>query len=128
MSSLLRAPAQIPVRTKFLLGLSDLAPGAGVDAAAAPAFTVDAGRSVTDVMLATNLDAAAAPAGIANGRVYRDLGRQVTVVDASRRRVAVYRCVQEQLNVATEGVQNGTDLYVRVWAADGTLVNVARLG
>ena len=126
MSSLLRAPAQIPVRTKFLLGLSTLA--AGADAFTSPAFTVDAGRSVTDVMTATTLDAAAAPAGIANGRVYRDLGRQVTVVDASRRRVAVYRCVQEQLNAATEGVQNGTDLYVRVWAADGSNVNVARLG
>lgn len=126
MSSLLRAPAQIPVRTKFLVGLSDLA--AGADAFASPAFTVDAGKSVQDVMTATALDTAATGAAIANGRVYRDLGRQVTVHDAARRRVAVYRCVQEQLNVATEGVQNGTDLYVRVWAADGTNIGVARLG
>ena len=128
MSSLLRAPAQVPVRTKFLLGLSDLSGGAG-DASTRPAFTVDATRTVTDVMTATALDAAATGANIANGRVYRDLGRQVTVVDASRRRVAVYRCVQEQLGVTAEGASvTAADLYVRVWAADGSNVNVARLG
>lgn len=127
MSSLLRTPAQIPVRTKFLVGLADLSGGAG-EASTRPAFTVDAGKSVQDVMTAAALDAAATGADIANGRVYRDLGRQVTVHDAARRRVAVYRCVQEQLNVATEGVQNGTDLYARVWAADGTNIGVARLG
>ena len=128
MSSLLRGPAQIPIRAKFLIGLSDLSGGTG-DASTRPAFTVDATRTVTDVMTATALDAAATGANIVDGRVYRDLGRQVTVVDASRRRVAVYRCVQEQLNVAAEGASlSSTDLYVRVWAADGTLMNVARLG
>ena len=127
MSSLLRAPAQIPVRSKFLLGLADLSGGAG-DASTRPAFTVDANQSVTDVMTAAALDAVASGANIVNGRVYRDLGRQVSVFDALSRRVAVYRCVQEQLNATTEGVQNGTDLYVRVWAADGSNVGVARLG
>jgi hypothetical protein len=133
MSSILRFPAQIPVRSKFFIGISTNNAGGGP--LGRDAFTVKPGNSVQDVMTTTEVDANCLGTGVIVGGVYRDLGRQVTMVDASNRRVAVWRCVQRQDDIATEGAylstgsQSTADLYVRVWdAVDSTLVGVARLG
>lgn len=122
----MRAPTQIPVRTKFFLGISNTGGGGALSSAA---LRVAPGQSVKDVMTVAEFNAATQGLSIVVGRVYRDLGRQITVVDSANRRIIVWRCVQEQLDASAEGASlSTTDIYVRVWAADGAYVDVARLG
>ncbi len=123
----MRAPTQIPVRTKFFLGISNTGGGGGPLGRAA--FEVVSGQAVKDVMTVAEFSGKATGLDVVVGRVYRDLGRQVTIVDSANRRILVWRCVQEQLSVDAEGASlSSKDIYVRVWSADGEKVDVARLG
>ena len=62
------------------------------------------------------------------GDLFRDLGRQMMVADAAGAHVALYREAMPQNNVAAEGVVLDSSVWLRVWAADGSNVKVARLG
>ena len=147
MSSLLKSFSQIPVQTKFLTCFKDISgaeagPGVGADGAAA--FTLDSGEFLNITSIATAADVSGA-AGFAvrggggnakqltAGELFKDLGRQITVLgtdDATH--LALYRQVQLVSGATTEGVPSDADysanIYVRVWAADGLNVRVARLG
>ena len=158
MSSTLRKFSQIPVRTKYLLGILAGAAGTGSNgdlfgtggasvirvtngtfASIGPvATTVD----ISDAITATGATATAAFIGLVPGptslvgKLFKDLGRQVTVYDAALPgdlHIATYRECQLVRGAAVEGVPEDTptyggDYYVRVWAADGAGVSVARTG
>jgi hypothetical protein len=128
MSSALAKLSQIPVRSKFLIVLRTLAPGQ-FDADLAAAFTLDAGKQwgvdVGTVATAASLNAVASPATITLGNLYRDLGRQVMVVNAAGAHVALFREAIRQNSAANEGVMDAP-VWLCVWRADGSNVGVAR--
>jgi hypothetical protein len=142
MTSLLRFPSQIGVREKYLIAVTDISAGSGVGAAGVAAFTLDSGAflSVGSVALAANVTGAdgfaervaAGGNAIVAGELFRDMGRSITVVDANDSHIALYRNVQLVSGSTTEGVPSdaaySANIYVRVWAADGSGVAVARLG
>lgn len=128
MSSALAKLSQIPVRSKFLIVLRSLVPGQ-FDADAAAAFSLDAGKQwgvdVGTIATAAELNAVAAPASITLGNLYRDLGRQVMVVDATGAHLALFREAIQQNSAANEGVMSAP-IWLCVWRADGSEVGVAR--
>jgi hypothetical protein len=134
MSSALAKFSQIPVRSKFLIVLRDLSAGSsGFDAQGAAAFTLDGtwGVDIGTIALGADLDAIAAPAGITTGQLYRDLGRQIMVVDeTTSAHLALFREAILQNGAGSEGPADatGATVWLCVWRADGTQVGVARTG
>lgn len=151
MSSTLRKFSQIPVRTKYLLGVGVASPGSGTngdlfgnDGASVIRMTNGAYQSIGPVATTANITAIAAAVGATitpvsgdlTSVLYKDMGRSITVYDASlggSLHIATYRECQLVKGAATEGVPEdsplyGADYYVRVWAADGLGVAVARTG
>lgn len=124
MSSALRSFSQIPVRSKFLIALADisgndLSGDSIVDGASWP-YSAD---SIVDVSQLADLTQVSAT----KGDLFRDLGRQITVVNGSAH-VALYREAMPMKNALNEGVDGNASVWLRVWAANGSGVNVARLG
>ena len=148
MSSVTKSFSQIPVQTKFLTCFKDISgaetAGAGVGADGYAAFTLTSGEFLNITSIATQADVEAAAGfavrgGGANvnqltaGELFKDMGRQITVLDTDdATHLALYRQVQLVSGATTEGVADDADysanIYVRVWAADGQNVRVARLG
>jgi hypothetical protein len=150
MSSARRVPSQIGVRVKYLIGVGTAA--CGTDGPVGTEFGAG-GASVirVDNGLFTSIESVATPAQITAavgenyavqycgegesivGTLFKDMGRSLTVVDATTgAHIALYRECQLVAG-GPEGVPEdtptyGADYYVRVWAADGTGVAVARLG
>lgn len=72
------------------------------------------------------------------GALLKDLGREVNVIGADGNRLSKYRQVQIVNGTGSEGVGGtagtaapdpwNSNLFVRVWAADGNSVNVVRTG
>jgi hypothetical protein len=153
MSSTLRRFSQIPVRTKYLIGFgttSDVQGSTGAifgnDGASVIRVTNGAYLSIGAVATTTEITAKALAAGatisaylpntLINGVLFKDMGRQVTVYNSALPgdlHIATYRECQLVNGGGSEGVEDadpeyGADYYVRVWAADGTGVAVARTG
>jgi hypothetical protein len=149
MSSVTKSFSQIPVQTKFLTCFKDISgaetAGAGAGADGYAAFILDAGEFLNVTSMATQdiVEAAAGfgPLGgganvnqLTAGQLFKDMGRQITVLDNAddATHLALYRQVQLVSGPTTEGVANdaaySANIYVRVWAADGQNVRVARLG
>jgi hypothetical protein len=137
MSSVLRAPSQIPVRAKYLI--VDLSQNpAGTGASTGEAFDLSAGKSWPidgngrSVMLDSELNSIAVRVDLLQGQLYRDLGRQVVVVNAYGDHLAHFRAAQIVSGPATEGVPASTnagfELYVCVWSATAGQVSVTRTG
>lgn len=144
MSSVLRAPSQIPVRAKYLI--VDLSLNiAGTTPSTGEAFVIDANKALPadsrTVIDAAVLDVASGAAKIATrvnltqGDLYRDLGRQVVVVNAMGDHLAHFRAAQLVSGPATEGVPAvssvgfpGFELYICVWSATAGQVAVSRTG
>ena len=142
MTSQLRSPSQIGVREKYLIAVADVSAGEGVAAGGVSAFTLTSGAylmvssvaTANDVTTGTGFAERVAAGGkaIAAGELFRDMGRSITVVDANGNHLALYRNVQLVSGADTEGVPSdaaySANIYVRVWAADGLHIGVARLG
>ena len=154
MSSTLRKFSQIPVRTKYLLGILAGADGGnntGGDlfgTAGASVIVIDPSVVPPPVatttgltnLIGTGADAIfTSPDGPTNylvGKLFKDMGRQVTVYDDAlpgSLHIATYRECQLVSGSGSEGVVDSSpyyvaNLWVRVWAADGTGVSVARTG
>ena len=157
MSSTIRRFSQIPVRTKYLLGVIKGAAGTGsggnlfgiggasVIRVTNGAFTsigpVATITDISDALIATGASASAVFTDISGtqylgGKLFKDLGRQLTVYDDTlpgSLHIATYRECQLVSGGAVEGVPEdtplyGADYYVRVWAADGSGVSIARTG
>lgn len=131
MSSIIRRIAQIPTRTKYLLVVaSDLSEN---DAADSPAFVLDGAWPVTMgtiAMPASALNDVATARPLTAGALYRDMGRQIIVASdaAGAPHLAHYRAAQLVNGADSEGVGAFSEIYIRVWAADGQNVAVARTG
>lgn len=132
MSANLRTVAQIPARVKYLVAAA--AGTSGSDPLTADdtfAFSCAEG-----VITSSLISSAALPAGTTNesyavGDLFKDLGRQVTIYDdTSKLHLVTYRQVQRINGAGSEGVATtyGTAFFVRVWAASGAGVRVARTG
>lgn len=136
MSSTLRNFSQIPVRTKYFLTVSAFTQGQVtanppnyddpaiyfVNGYPGPIINENDMLSVTYPLFGT-------------GKLLKDLGRQVTIVNDAGAHVAVYCEVQRVNGAGTEGVgpqvtpdgPYGT-FFIKVWSADGSNVLVARTG
>ena len=131
MSSMLRAASQIPVRSKFLIAVAGSESGSTVGEASA--FTLDASWPAEIGSIATladiNANGVASRETYSSGDLFRDLGRQIMIVDEAGVHQALYREAMPQTNADAEGIATiGGSVWLRVWAADGSSVNVARLG
>jgi hypothetical protein len=141
MSSVLKSYSQIPVRAKYLIGIAAAAAeGEGVGANGVSAFSLAPGEhvNVESLAVAAAVEDAAGyseAVTVGAGKLFKDMGRQITVLgtdDATH--IAVYRQVQVVDGPTTEGVGGGdangfnANIYLRVWAADGLNVVVARTG
>ncbi len=131
---LAQAPAHSPARAKFFLTLVAINTG-GTGNAGAAAVSLGAGQTFADVMTSTAFDAAAADiaANIGVNAVLRDLGRSITVTNTDGDHLYRYRQVQAVGGSGSEGVYGSSpdwtsDIYVLVWSASGSGVNVARTG
>jgi hypothetical protein len=155
MSSILRSPYQIDVRSKYLLVVTD--PSADPNVSVSAEYFGVGGASIIQITTGSlrSLGSKATIDEIAetsvnilpyvnvpdeqviwNGRIFKDLGRSLTIYDpdiADSPHIATYRQCQLISGSGSEGVANSSPLYdanfyIRVWAADGVNVAVARLG
>lgn len=147
MSSNLRAFAQVPSTSRYLEVVRQAAAAAPTTPSDMAAFTIAAadlttvgdivvensssqltGKGTTITVTSVDLTAVGAL-----GTLYKDLGRQILIVDTSRRHVALFRQVQLVDGVGTDGVNGvagiwNSNTFVKVWAADSTDIVVARTG
>ena len=120
MSSVIRSLSQIPVRSKFLIAIADDVCGNTV--AECSAFSGDWLGSVVDAVSGSVHSFSA-------GALYRDLGRQMMIADAATgAHLALYREAMPQATADAEGAALSGSVWLRVWAANGNAVRVARLG
>ena len=126
MSSVLRAPSQIPVRSKFLIATANSA--RGNDDATSSAIALNADGMFESIMTAADVNTNFGAASFSAGALFRDLGRQVMIVDAAGAHVALFREAMPQATADAEGAALSGSVWLRVWAAAGDAVRVARLG
>jgi hypothetical protein len=137
MSSTLRAYAQIPTRAKyFLWGAGDQE--INEDVPITSIFRIDPGAYADLTSMATAAAVNDAPGWNSDftpaQAVLKDMGRQITIYDASTgAHLAVYREVQVVDGIGSEGVGASgpawqSNIFVKVWSADGNGVNVVRTG
>ena len=136
-----QAPAHSPARAKFFLATATNTSTSG-----------DAGDAIVSLNTSSTLPAEAVInntnfgtifEGVTNGipsvgTMFRDLGRSVVVVNNDGTHLYRYRQVQRVNGAGSEGVFDDdsttapnpwlSNLYVLVWAADGTAPVVARTG
>jgi hypothetical protein len=120
MTSRVRTPSQIDSRVAYLRAIGTAAMGAVTITYPASIY-----RTSTDNVIA------AAGRAIAVGDLYRDMGKTVTVVNDAGLATARYRLAQLVSHAIStpdaEGVRYA-NVYLKVWAADGSNVVVARSG
>jgi hypothetical protein len=119
MSSVTRSLSQIPVRSKFLVAIADDVCGNTIEECSA--FSGEWLGSVVESVSGSVYSYSA-------GNLFRDLGRQMMIADAATgAHIALYREALPQGDADTEGV-SAAPVWLRVWAANGVAVHVARLG
>jgi hypothetical protein len=137
MSSVLRAYAQIPARAKYFLYDS----GSAVSDESVPTtsiFSLNPGAYAELTSMATAAEVNDAPGFNSDftpaQNLLKDMGRQITIYDPNTSaHLAVYREVQVVDGIGSEGV-GGTanawqsNIFVKVWSADGQGVVVMRTG
>lgn len=134
MSSVLRAFDQTPSRVKYFLVTGSFDPEGTVPIVTAAALDLSGATTIASLNTFVNqADMATYFIQMTNGynnRLLKDLGQEIIIVNNVGQYVARYRHALLLGNAAAEGVDNvpGTSFLVRVWAADGTNVQVARTG
>jgi hypothetical protein len=127
-----QTPSQLEVRTKYFIATANYDPeeeeGVANPTPDDPAITFDAypGPLVIGTIPTVGY------VGFSKCDLFRDMGQQVIFVDpVTYEHLSVYRRVQKVDGVNSEGVSGITvdnQIYLRVWAKDGTNVRVARTG
>lgn len=123
MTSLLTSYSQIPGRIRFLVALTGTSQ-----------YVPAEGSSLNSIVTETAFNAAVSTTSGAAYTLYRDLGKQVMLVDSSGRHQQLMRLVQRVQGNDTEGVPadyEGADrFYIRVWADNPGVnpVTVSRTG
>lgn len=119
MTSLLSSPAQINGRIKYLRSIGS-------------STEYTATSNINSIMTTTDWNASTTTASGATNRIYRDMGKRVTVINpATQVEVARYSQVQLVNGSTTEGVPTNYNikLFVLTWSADGSVpVTVGRTG
>jgi hypothetical protein len=134
MSSTLRSVAQIPARVKYLMAVADANSSSSVPTnAGCLGFTCAEGKFSEGLISNTVADAVTVLSSfnLNSGDMFKDLGRQLVIYDdTTKDHLVIYRAVQLVDGAGNEGVPGAyeTVRYVRVWAADGAGVRVARVG
>jgi hypothetical protein len=129
MSSALRSFSQISVRSKFLVAIAEDVSGASASECSAISLDASWPFEIGTIAAAADVDAAGTKVDYAAGDLFRDLGRQIMIVDEVGAHVALYREAMPQASDANEGINYSTpSVWLRVWAANGVGAHVARLG
>lgn len=130
MTSVLRSPSQIGVREKYLISLVDLSGSGTVVDDTCIAFALDVPQPLNaGVYTAASLPALYTGVYLAYGALYRDLGQEIVVIGADEKYLVRYRLAAPVSNVYAEGQQAPpANVWLRVWAASGAGVSVARMG
>ncbi len=136
----MRAHAQIPARIKFLLVVNPEGEIAGLPSDdLVNAFTVDSlpvtgTAGVTNGTFFTDVDISGAPNYVVvelnPGFLYRDLGKQLTIINpTTKAHLAYFRLARIQNSATTEGVDFAdSNTWIKVWSATGQGVAVVRTG
>ena len=135
MSSVLRRFAQIPPRIPYFLVTGSFDTDGPVDLDDAPALDLSGATTIASLNTFV-LDASMntyftqMTNSSYTGRLLKDLGQEIIIVNDASLHVARYRHALLVNGSGSEGVDAvpGTSFLVRVWAADGTNVEVARTG
>ena len=138
MSSALRAPSQIGAREKFLIGVRafDSSGGVAPENATTAGFSVTASATVGNGGIYTSAEVQALAGyssnipNIAVGTsLFRDLGKELVVIDANEKHLARFRLAAPVSNAFAEGLPTTpANVWLKVWSAAGTGVAVARTG
>lgn len=131
MSSTLRRFAQVPVRTGYFVALSGT--DGPYDLIDAPALALKEGVSLSDLNTFVMIDDVADVLDFASfdgSALLKDLGQEIILVDSANNYYARYRNVLVVNGAASEGIAapQTANILVRVWAAAGDNVLVARTG
>ena len=131
MSSTLRRFAQIPVRVGYFVALSST--DGEYSLTDAPALTLKAGVSLSDLntfVMADDASDVLDYGSFAESALLKDLGQEIILVDSANNHVARYRNMLVVNGPAAEGIDapQSANVLVRVWAAAGNNVIVARTG
>lgn len=144
--SVIRSISQIPPSVKYLEAVVDSISFSGEDLTAYPGFSLPDGATVADISAAgsivvdedlnlrivNSVTFSNQEATYPLGTLFKDLGRQLLVVDAAGTHLALFRQVQLVNGADTEGVGGVSPswncLFVKVWSAAGTNVCVVRTG
>lgn len=135
MSSVLRRPAQIPARIPYFVVVGNIDSEEGYTLSQAPILDLSGATTLSGLNTFVNVDDmatyfTAVTDETLEGKLLKDLGQEIIIVDDASNHVARYRNVLRVNGGSTEGIATvgGGNLLVRVWAADGTNVFVARTG
>ena len=133
MSSL-RSFSQIPVRTKFLVATTAYERGEGASLESGDT-TLSFPNGYPGPIVVDGTSGSFIYPAVLQGELLKDMGRSMTIVNASGNHVAVFREVQRVNSAANEGVgPAGVDdaaygtFFIKTWAADGDGVIVVRIG
>ena len=134
MSSVLRRFAQIPARIPYFVVVGNI-DSEGYTLSQAPILDLSGATTLSGLNTFVNIDEMATyftdvTDESLEGKLLKDLGQEIIIVDDDGNHVARYRNVLRVNGASTEGIATvgGANLLVRVWAADGTNVIVARTG
>jgi hypothetical protein len=129
MSSITHSPSQITTQSKFLIAFAESDPNSmSISTSSAFRISLPWPIGIESRVNGDVLNGEGEYYDFVAGVLFRDLGRQLTVVDAENTTLALYRETMPMTNVETEGVGTPQSVWVRVWAAEGSGVRVARLG
>ena len=134
--SVARSFSQIPVRTKFFITTAAYGGGVGqqIDYEDST-LSFPNGYPGSIVLTGTTGPQSFVYPAVEQGKILKDMGRSMTIVDSTGAHLAVFREVQRVNAADTEGVGPAdTDdaaygtFFIKTWSADGNGVIVARLG
>lgn len=134
MSSVLRSFSQIPSRVKFLIVTNATVDAAGtipsqdnLEAFDLSGNTLTGGSIQTDTEV--NSQTGFRGLELVQGYLYRDLGKQLVIKNASNAHLAIFRLARLQNAVTNEGVNLAdNNIWIKVWSASGGGVVVSRTG
>lgn len=137
MTSVMRVPSQIGAREKFLIGVRTFDSSGGVAPAdvSCGGFSITASASVGNGGVYTSADVSGFAGYSSNivtitpGMLFRDLGKELVVIDTDEKYLARFRLAAPVSNAFAEGLPvPPANVWLKVWSAAGTGVAVARTG
>ena len=126
MSSTLRQPAQMNPMIRYFIPMEDIS-GVAIQSS----YTTQSLMTVSDFLAATEYESYT---DVSQGQLLKDLGRAVTIYDATTgAHLELWRLVQKVQSATTEGVDGNLTngyytFYIKVWDATGSVNLASRTG